>query len=227
MTTTSGVDSSSTYAALGLSSTSSSTNSSGSGTKLTEQDFLTLMTKQLQAQDPLHPTDNAQFFSQIAQFSTVSGIDTLNSSFGSLSSQLTSTESLQAASLVGRNVLISGSVGMLDSDGLSGAVEVPSSGTVAVQIKDSAGVVVRTMNLGSQSAGITDFKWDGTNAAGVAMPAGLYTVTASVVSGGKSTAASTEISAKVASVSMSSSDGLLLNLDGLGAVSFKSVQEIQ
>jgi flagellar basal-body rod modification protein FlgD len=192
---------------------------------LNEQDFLQLMTAQIKSQDPLNPLQNSEFFSQIAQLSTVSGIDALNSNFSTLSSQLTSNQSLQAASLVGHYVMVAGSQAQLTSAGLAGAVDVPSSGDVKVNIRDASGQLVKTIDLGTQSAGTTTFGWDGTDASGNAMATGTYTIDASVTSGNSSVAAATEVAAQVESVTLGSS-GLMLNLAGLGSTAFSNVTQI-
>jgi len=92
------------YSALGLSlpATTAGTQTLGMS------DFLQLMTAQLQNQDPMNPLSNSDFMSQVAQFSTVQGITQLNSSFSSLSGQLSSSQSLQAASLVGHYAYLTG-----------------------------------------------------------------------------------------------------------------------
>jgi flagellar basal-body rod modification protein FlgD len=213
------------YSALGLSGGSSGS-SGTSSTSLGQQDFLKLMTQQLQDQDPLHPVDNAEFFSQIAQFSTVAGITQLNSSFSSLASQLASNQSLQAASLIGHGVLVPGNTVQMSGSGLAGAVEVPASGDVTVSIKSSSGALVGTLDLGVQSAGTVPFSWDGKDAAGNSLPAGTYTLSAQVGSGGSAQAATTDVAAVVNSVSMSSSGALTLNLQGLGDVPFSNVRQI-
>jgi flagellar basal-body rod modification protein FlgD len=211
------------YASLGLSGGGSA---AAGGTNLNEQDFLKLMTQQLQDQDPLKPVSNAEFFSQIAQFSTVAGITQLNSSFSQLSSQLASSQSLQAAGLIGHGVLVQGNTVQMNGSGMAGAVEVPASGDVIVNIKDSAGALVGTLDLGVQSAGTVPFSWDGKDARGNALPSGTYTISAEVGSGASAQAATTDVAALVNSVSVSSSGALTLNLQGLGAVPFSSVRQI-
>ena len=52
--------------------------------KVGQDQFLELMITQLKNQDPMKPMDNGQFLSQMAQFGTVSGINDLQKSFGSL-----------------------------------------------------------------------------------------------------------------------------------------------
>ncbi|WP_029921519.1 flagellar hook assembly protein FlgD [Nevskia soli] len=223
---------SSIYASLGLtgngsaaSSGSSTANAAASGTALNEQDFLQLMTQQLQDQDPLNPVSNSEFFSQIAQFSTVSGISQLNSSFTQLSSQLASSQSLQAAGLIGHGVLVQGNTVQMAGSGMAGAVEVPASGDVTVNIKDSSGALVGTLDLGVQSAGTVPFSWDGKDASGNALPTGHYTITAQVGSGSSAQAATTDVAAVVDSISLASS-GLMLNLQGIGQVPFSNVRQI-
>jgi flagellar basal-body rod modification protein FlgD len=221
MTSTSAVGSTSS-ALIGSSSATSSTKSA----QLTEQDFLKLMTQQLKNQDPMHPTDNSEFFSQIAQFSTVSGIDTLNTAVSKLSTQLSSSQSVQAAALVGRNVLVQGASGYLGADGLSGAVEVPASGDVTIRITDSAGAVVRTIAMGTQAAGTSKFTWDGLTDAGAAAPVGTYSLTAAVNGGGLTQSATTDVQALVQGVEFGASGSLLLNLQGVGSVALSKVLEV-
>jgi len=127
MTTSAVNGSSSLYSSLGLTSSTpvassgssaASAATSAASTAVNEQDFLQLMTTQLQDQDPLNPVSNADFFSQIAQFSTVSGINQLNSSFSALSTQLSSSQSLQAANLIGHGVLVPGSTVQMSGSGM-------------------------------------------------------------------------------------------------------------
>jgi flagellar basal-body rod modification protein FlgD len=235
MTTSAVNGSSSLYSSLGLTSSTpvassgssaASAATSAASTAVNEQDFLQLMTTQLQDQDPLNPVSNADFFSQIAQFSTVSGINQLNSSFSALSTQLSSSQSLQAANLIGHGVLVPGSTVQMSGSGMAGAVQVPASGDVTVTIKDSSGALVGTLDLGVQSAGTVPFSWDGKDASGNELPSGNYTISAQVGSGSTAQAATTDVAAVVNSVSMSSSGALTLNLQGIGAVPFSSVVQI-
>jgi flagellar basal-body rod modification protein FlgD len=223
MTTTSSTSSSATspYAALGLATAASSNTRKSLG----QQDFLQLLTAQLQNQNPMEPISNSDFLGEMAQFSTVSGIGDLNTAFSSLASQLTSGQSLQAASLVGHQVLVPSSEGLSDGSGLSGAIEVPASGPVGVQIRDGSGALVRTLDLGARSAGLASFSWDGRDAGGSALPAGVYSISATVGSSSGSAAATVDVAATVQSVALGS-DGLSLQLAGLGSVAFSQVRQI-
>src|SRR5699024_3114867 len=89
------------YGALGL-----APQARDRSTSLGQADFLRLMTEQLKNQDPLKPLDNNQFLGQLAQFSTVQGIDDMQSAMGSMASVMESDQTLRAASLVGREALV-------------------------------------------------------------------------------------------------------------------------
>jgi flagellar basal-body rod modification protein FlgD len=218
-------------ASAGSSTSNSSTgNSSTGGVTLGGTDFLTLMLAQLQNQDPTSPVDSNEFLSQLASLSEVQGINQLNTSFTALSNSLVSSQALQASSLLGHQAMVASSTASLSSAGgtISGAVSVPqTSSQVVLNIKNSAGVLVQSINLGAQSAGLADFSWNGQTSSGSAAPAGTYTLSAQVsgVSGG--TAITTLVSGTVNSVTMGSgSSGLTLNVAGLGSVPFSSVQQI-
>jgi flagellar basal-body rod modification protein FlgD len=111
--------------------------------------FLKLLVTQMQNQDPLNPMDNAQITTQMAQISTVSGIDDLNKSIGTMTSTLFSSQSMQAASLIGKNVLVPG-----NTLALAGAAD-----KVSVNIKDAYGKVIDTVELGAQKPGRISFDW--------------------------------------------------------------------
>ena len=212
----------------GNSTAATSSSSSGSSTQLGQAQFLSLMVAQLKNQDPMQPMQNGEFLSQMAQFGTVSGIQDLQSSFGSLATALTSNQALMASSLVGRTVLAPGSTGYLAAGGtLGGAVDLPASTSdVVVNITDSSGQLVQRLDLGAQPAGTTSFAWDGTTAAGTAAAPGVYNVTAQALNGTQQYAPNTLVEARVDSVSLGGSNGLTLNLAGLGAVNLSDVKQI-
>jgi flagellar basal-body rod modification protein FlgD len=204
--------------------------SSASGVTLGGTDFLTLMLAQLQNQDPTSPVDSNEFLSQLASLSEVQGITQLNSSFSTLSNSLISNQAMQASSLLGHQVLAASSTATLSTAGatLSGAVNVPqTSSQVTLNISNSAGVLVKSINLGAQSAGLADFTWNGQGPNGTAAPAGTYTLSAQVAGVASGTAVPTLVSGTVDSVTMGAgTTGLTLNVAGLGSVPFSSVQQI-
>jgi flagellar basal-body rod modification protein FlgD len=188
------------------------------------------MLAQLKNQDPTSPVDSNEFLQQLASLSEVQGITQLNTSFSTLSNSLVSSQALQASSLLGHQALVTSSTANLSSAGgtVNGAVSVPqTSAQVVLNITNSAGVLVQSIDLGAQSAGLADFTWNGQTSSGTTAPAGAYTLSAQVsgVSGG--TAIGTLVSGTVDSVTMGSgSTGLTLNISGLGSVPFSSVQQI-
>src|SRR3982074_1435983 len=120
-------------------------------------DFLTRRLAQLKNQAPTSPVDSNTFLTQLAQLSEVQGITQLNTSFSSLSSSLSPGQALQASSLLGHHVLVTSPTANLAANGtVTGAVNVPqTTSQVLLNVKDSSGVLVRQINLGAQSAGLT------------------------------------------------------------------------
>jgi flagellar basal-body rod modification protein FlgD len=178
-----------------------------------EQRFLKLLVTQLNNQDPLNPLDNAQLTSQLAQMSTVSGIEKLNSAFQSLLSQNGSSQVLQSAALIGRTVLVPGKELLLQQGGDAPfAVELPvAADSVKVTITNAAGATVRSYDLGALPQGVKTLSWDGKGDNGAQLVGGAYTVQVQALSAGSSAAAETLTYAKVSSVAQGVS-GVSLDL---------------
>lgn len=190
---------------------------------LAQDDFLMLMTTQLQNQDPMKPMENGEFLGQMAQFSTVSGLGDLKDSFDKLASSFSSNQTLMAAGMIGKNVLTPGNAATLGAEGekISGAIDLPqSTGRAAVNVYDSSGTLVHQIELGIQPAGQTKFSWDGKTSDGTQAPAGRYDFRAEFAAdNGETQAATTLIYAKIDSVgikggqiSVNTTDGLSHNL---------------
>jgi len=215
--------------ANGSATVGSTATSAAGGASLGGTNFLTLMLAQLKNQDPTSPVDSNQFLNQLASLSTVQGITQLNSSFSSLSSSLTSSQALQASSLLGHQALVSSSTANLTANGtVSGAISVPQTTSQAVlDISDSSGALVRQINLGAQATGLANFSWDGKATDGSALPAGQYTLSAQIAGTSSGTAASTYVNGTVQSVTMGAgTTGLTLNVSGLGSIAFSNVKQI-
>lgn len=192
------------------------------------EDFMSLMTTQLQNQDPLKPMDSGDFLGQIAAFGTVSGIGDLQTSFDSFAKSMQSEQALQGSSLVGHSVLVQSSIGtMTTEDGLTAQINVSESVTdLTVKIYTAEGELVKTMEMGSASD-YTSFTWDGIDESGEALTPGTYQFTATGTVDGESTAFATATMAKVESVLINgTTDGLVMNLEGIGAVPFSDALEI-
>lgn len=128
--------------------------------------FLELMVAQLNNQNPLEPTDNQAFVAQLAQFSSVEGLDNLNDTAESLATQFTSNAALQASSLVGQNVIVEGNTtGLLTNGGVvSGFTDIPAAtGDLVLTIEGGSGETLEQISLGSKDAGAMSVRWDGYN----------------------------------------------------------------
>jgi flagellar basal-body rod modification protein FlgD len=222
----SGINDNNPYAFLNSTSSTTTTEEADAGS-LALEDFLSLMTTQLQNQDPLKPMENGDFLGQIASFAQVTGLSDLQDSFSSFASAMQSDQALQGSSLVGRSVLVESSIGnMTAEDGLSGQINVADPVTdLSVKIYDESGVLVRTIEMGSAS-GYTNFTWDGFDEEGNAMAEGVYQFIATGTVDGTNTAFGTAVIANVSSVLVGASEGLTVNLEGIGSVLFSEVQEI-
>ncbi|MBI1822296.1 MAG: flagellar hook assembly protein FlgD [Nitrospirae bacterium] len=143
--------------------------------------FLRLLTTQLKYQDPLKPMDNTQFVSQLAQFSQLEQLSSINKSVTSSSDAITSMNNKSLANLIGKNVLAEGgTVALANGNSSSMAYELKGDAAkVEINISDSAGKVVRTMQMGPQVAGIQTLSWDGLSDAGTSLPQGGYTYSVS------------------------------------------------
>ena len=90
--------------------------------KLGQEDFIKLMTTQMNHQDPMKPMENGDFLSEMAQFSTVSGLKEIKDAFNGLATSLKSSQALQASSMVGRTVLVPGSMSTFSEPNFPSAV---------------------------------------------------------------------------------------------------------
>jgi len=199
-----------------------------SGTKETSpQDrFLKLLVTQLKNQDPLNPMDNAQMTTQMAQISTVDGIEKLNATLKMILEGSNENQAMQAAALVGHAVLVPGS-GLALSGGMAiGGLELDEpADRVTVTIKDASGIAVKTMELVGLEAGSRSFAWDGRSDAGVQAADGAYTVSVSAQRGEAKVGAKALEMGTVSSV-VRSSLGISLNVGRLGTVGMSDVRQI-
>ncbi|PCI19810.1 MAG: flagellar hook capping protein [Piscirickettsiaceae bacterium] len=215
-----------TLQSLGL---ANQTQTKKSSSDLGQGDFLKLMVTQLENQDPLDPQDSGEFLGQIAQFSTVTGIQGLQASFSDFASSIANDQALQAANVVGRKVIVPLQAGILTEGGkIEGELSLPaSSPDVSIKITDQSGQLIKTINLGSQAAGPVSFVWNGLKEDGSVAPAGNYSVDAEARIDGQNFDLDTQLVADVESVTLGGvGGGLKLNLVGLGSVDFSSVTKI-
>ena len=188
--------------------------------------FLKLLTTQLKNQDPLNPMDNAQMTSQLAQISTVDGIEKLNATLQKLLSSSVDAEAMQASALVGHQVMVAGSGLQLTDTGAVGGVELAANADrVTVTIKDANGIVMNTVDLGKLDAGVHNFVWDGKTDAGVKAVNGAYDISVAATRGAdKVTSTALQLSG-VQNINRSS-QGVSLNLGALGLVTMNDIKQI-
>lgn len=230
MTTSSAID---TFNSLGLATVNNSaTTAATTKQSLGQEQFLKLLTTQLTHQDPMKPMESGDFLGQMAQFSTVSGIQDLQASFKSFADSINSGQALQAAGLVGHYVSVPSATALLsgaDGGKIYGDFDLPSSSNnVKVRILDpSTGMPVKEIDLGTHAAGNVQFDWDGVDSNGAMSKYGVYKVEASATIDGKNTVLATNVIAKVDSVTMANGGtGMEVNLTGLDPVKFSQIKQI-
>jgi len=209
-----------------LDSVNGKTSATKSNVDVAQDRFMTLLVTQMKNQDPLNPMDNAQVTSQMAQLSTVTGIDKLNSTVEALMSNMQSGQSYQAANMIGHSVLVPGTAVTTTGAGGYFGVDLPiGADKLSVTIKDSAGTTIRTLNFGAQEAGSIPLKWDGFADDGSVANTGNYKFEVAATIAGQTASADGLNYAEVMSVSNSTS-GVKLNLSNLASVSTTEVKEI-
>lgn len=212
----------SNYAATGASSSTGTTKK----TEDPQDRFLKLLVTQMKNQNPLNPLDNAQVTSQIAQISTVSGIDKLNSSVKGMSDSMLAAQSLQASAMIGRGVLAGGDRMELTESGAIAGLELSApADKVVVTILGPAGQTVESIDLGARDAGLSTFAWDGQPEGSAQLPAGSYRFKVDAFNeNGTKVTATTLGYGRVNSVSIDG--GVTLNTTSLGSVPVASVRQI-
>lgn len=209
-----------------LDAVNGSSSASKSESEIAQDRFMTLLVTQMKNQDPLNPLDNAQVTSQLAQLSTVTGIDKLNSTMQTLINSVQSSQSYQASSMLGREVLVPGNKISLQNESGVFAVELPvGTEKLNISIQDSKGNVVRDLAMGKQASGIVPVEWDGYGNDGSKLDDGYYTYTVKATSAGNNVTANQLSIATVTSIS-NQGNSIKLNLSNLDSVSTSDVKEI-
>lgn len=150
--------------------------------ELGQEDFLLLLVTQLSNQDPLNPMDGQEFAAQLAQFSSLEQLitigDTLDQSNAVNGLLAQSMNSGVAAGLIGKEIEAEG-VDLFVSEGKPSEIsfELGEAATsLTVDIKNEAGQVIRTVDLGQRGKGEHAFSWDGKDTDGNEVANGKYSV---------------------------------------------------
>lgn len=187
---------------------------------------MTLLVTQMKNQDPLNPLDNAQVTSQLAQLSTVTGIEKLNDTMNAMSSSFQSSQGLQAASMIGHGVVVPGSnVELKDGKSVLGFDLPQSADSVRVQIKDATGAVVRTLSANAMTAGMNSMTWDGKNESGSLLANGNYQFSVLASAGDKKLDVTNLSFGMVSSVSFGK-QGTQLSVANVGDIAFSDVRQV-
>jgi len=199
--------------------------------------FMTLLVTQMRNQDPLNPMDNAQVTSQLAQLSTVTGVNKLNETLEALQGSYKASETLAATALVGRGVLVEGNhINLKTSKALLGVELGSPADNVKVFISNPAtGKDVAMIDLGANDAGSIPLAWDGipdptkldADGKPVVLPDGTYNIRVVATRGGEELKDAKTLSYdNVASVTTNSKDGVKLNLPGKGIVALADIKQV-
>lgn len=188
-------------------------------TELGQEDFLRLLTAQLNAQDPLDPLDNKDFVAQMAEFTQVSSLADISQSTGDMAARLADGRVAAAGTYLGRTVLVPGGSATPDTAGVvRGAIDLsePTS-ALSLRIRDADGRIVETLDLGAQPAGLTGFEW-------TAPDPGRGPFRLEAYAGSR--AVDTAVEGRVRSVGFDSLGATTLSVDGVGTVSTALVRAI-
>jgi flagellar basal-body rod modification protein FlgD len=150
-------------------------------TSLSNDDFMTLLLVELQNQDPTEPTDTEQILTQTSELATLEATDNTNKALEDLAASLAASNDFSTISAIGKTADL-GSNAIVLSEGETSSFEVYFPDDVdfgTVEILNSEGSIVSTMDVGSNPSGVYQFDWDGTDSAGNSLEGGVYYVTAS------------------------------------------------
>lgn len=187
-----------------------------------QNDFLKLMTKQLTTQDPFNPVDNAQMVAQMAQFSQVAGIAEMNKSLANIASALSPGRLTDAASWIGRTMLVDADTATPLRDGsYAGEIALPKDAEqLSVSFVDQNGAVVHSQNLGPRKAGTVSIAWNGKDADGNVKANGPVRLIVNAVSaGGEAINAGTATWTGIAGIQSPANGGATKLVTGLGLLS--------
>lgn len=204
-------------------------NTKGQGKQeLGQEDFMKLLVAQMQNQDPSNPADNSQFLSQIAQFKMVDGIDGLGESFDGIAGNFFTNQAMSAAQLVGREVLTDSNYGWFEAGkSLDGVIEIPEfTEALNIQVRDSHGKLLKTIDKGDFSDGALHFSWNGLNEQDEAQGSGDYVVTATALVDGSNKALPVQLFNTVESITLNrTGNNVQLQLNNNESVNFSGVSQ--
>jgi flagellar basal-body rod modification protein FlgD len=199
-------------------------------TKLSPDDFMTLMIAELKTQNPMKPYDNTAMLQNMAQITSLKATEDLQGSIKNLDANMGKSQVLSASQLVGRKANFPSEVSpLIAGDGLSGSVVVPEQASdVTITIKDLNGKEVKTIHKGASESGVVDFSWDGSiEGQTEKMEPGMYQISATATINGQQTQTITAGTFKITSVALNPRNNeVILNVDGLGGMKMNEMLKI-
>lgn len=176
------------YGIMPLAGNQTALNQSGNSNQqvMGKDDFLQLLVTQLNNQDPLSPMDGQEFAAQLAQFSSLEQLSQINDNLDlSLQSDLMLSQSIannMAVGLIGREVLALGN--SLNGSEREIYFQLPAdAASVTLEIRDSEGNLVRTLEGTELATGVQSIPWDGRNQEGEQLPSAVYNFSVSATAG--------------------------------------------
>ena len=164
--------------------------------------FLQLLTTQLQNQDPLSPLDTNQFTQQLVQFSQVEQLLNMNSSLNTLISLQQSSQASDALNFVGANVVVNGSISQMSGGQATWTFAADKPAAATINITNASGQLVFSQNT-TLNAGAQTFNWNGLDNNGNRQPDGAYTISITAQdANGQPVSVSTDVQGVVTSVDM-------------------------
>lgn len=201
-----------------------------------QNQFLTLLTAQLQNQDPLNPLENTELTSQLAQINTVSGIAGISEKITSLMTALNNNQGIQAANIIGKNILTSGNQLTLTSESDENGNPISAIAYGGIQLESDADKVlvtitdgvkeIQTIDLGRQKAGIVSFAWDGMDNSGNLYKDGKYKFNIHASQNDNLVLANPMQYSPVYAISRDVSGNFVLDLGDKGTIALNDVQQI-
>lgn len=196
---------------------------------LTQEDFFALLTKELSHQDPTKPVENNEMISQMTAFSTTDGVTKLNEKFTEFASSMSSSQALQASSLVGRSVLVDeNSFSIKEGEAMQGKLKTDKAASnVKIYVENTAGEIIQTVPVGNVKKGEFNFTWDGKDSDGKAVKDGAYRFRVAGLVEGKASELKAMTYRQVNSVTLAGAGGnILLNLSGGNSMKLSDVVEV-
>jgi flagellar basal-body rod modification protein FlgD len=206
-----------TVSALNPAAAGSAASAAKTENTLGQDEFLTLLVAQLQNQDPLNPTDATEFTAQLAQYSQLEQLFNLNDAMDGLSAAQTSSQKVSALSLINKEVVVEDSHFPFDGAPTRIGYRVDGPATdIRLQIRNSAGATVATLNAANTAPGEHFLTWNGLDQNGAPLPAGTYqlAVTAKSASADATVLVAPLVRTIVTGVDLSGSEPLVVTRTG-------------